>query len=375
MNILVLNSGTSTLKYQLIDMRTSTVTMKGNIERIGEATGKIATHKEAVQEMFKQLGDKAVDAIGHRVVHGGELFKSSALATDETLNYVNKVSHLAPLHNPANIDGVEVCRKLFPKIPSVMVFDTAFHSTLEPKSYLYALPLDDYNDHGIRRYGFHGPSHNFVSKKCAEMMNKPREELKVITIHYGNGSSICAVDRGRSVETSMGLTPLEGLVMGTRSGDVDPAVVQYLAEAHKLDIAGTIQYLNKKCGIMALAGIGSNDVRDLVLQIDKPHVQTAFDVVCHRILKYIGAYIAVMDGVDAIVWTGGVGNNMPIIREKVHANLSYIGANIDQQFNAVFYNNGKTGEITMDGSRVRTFVINTNEELEIAQEVMQLIKK
>jgi len=375
-NILVINSGSSSLKYKLLDMNTDEVIFKGEVERIGDKH--CPDHKTAVQMAFKDLGKRKIDAIGHRVVHGGEVFKVSTIATEETLNYLDKVSHLAPLHNPANVMGIRACMELFPKIPNVMVFDTAFHNTIPQKAYLYAIPIHDYIDHGIRRYGFHGTSHNYVSRKCAELFGKPREKLKIISVHIGNGGSVCAVLHGQSVETSMGLTPLEGLVMGTRSGDIDPAAIQYLSQAHKFTIDKTINYLNKDCGLKALAGLGTSDMRDLIANIDKHDVQGAIDVYCHRITKYIGSYIAVLNGVDAIAWAGGVGTNMPLIREKVMVNFEYIGAYIDPQINAIFYNNYKTGEITANGDKpahVRTFVINTNEELEIAMETVNLLGK
>jgi acetate kinase len=377
MNVLVLNSGSSSLKYKLIDTKSGEVIKKNGIERIGITGGAFKNHADAVKQVLKEVKEtkKKVEAIGHRVVHGGEVFKSATVATDETLAYVEKVSHLAPLHNPANIMGIRACRTVMPEIPNVMVFDTAFHNTIPASAYLYAIPTEDYQNHGIRRYGFHGTSHNFVSRKCAEMYGKPREDLRIITIHLGGGCSICAIEHGRSVETSMGLTPLEGLVMETRSGDIDPAAVQYIAEAHKLTIEQAIHYLNKESGLKALAGIGSPDMRDLIANFDKPAVQTALDVYAHRLIKYVGAYVAVMGGVDAIAWTGGVGSNMPLVRDKVMSHLEFIGANVDLQKSATHYNNFKTGEISSDGAKVRTFVITTNEELEIATEVVNILIK
>jgi len=373
MNILVINSGSSSLKFQLLDTELGSAIEKGEIERIGIQGGTCADHKAAIKEVFLQIKNSPIDAIGHRVVHGGETFKQSAIVTQETLAEVEKISHLAPLHNPANLMGVRACMEVMPKTPNVMVFDTSFHAHMPSKSYLYALPLDDYKKHGIRRYGFHGTSHNYVSRKCAEMYGKPREQMKIITCHLGNGCSIAAINHGASVDTSMGLTPLEGLVMGTRSGDIDPAAVQYIAAAHKLDLAGVTNYLNKQCGLKGLCGY--SDMRDLAnaAKGGDESCRTAVSVFIHRIIKYIGAYAAVMNGVDAIVWTGGIGNNKPYVRKKVAEHLAFIGANIDPEKNLEHEDRGSTGEITAPGARVRTFIIKTNEELEIAHETAKLV--
>jgi acetate kinase len=370
MNVLVLNSGSSSVKYQLINTNSKEVVKKGDAQQVKDFT-------VALENIFDQIKGLTVDAIGHRVVHGGEEFKTATLVTDETLAKVESVSHLAPLHNPSNLMGIRACRKLFPSLPNVMVFDTAFHTTMPPEVYLYAIPLADYKNHGIRRYGFHGTSHNFVSRECAKMYGKPREQLRIITCHLGNGCSVCAVDKGKSVETSMGLTPLEGLMMGSRSGDIDPAVVQYLSKAHNFSTEQVINYLNKESGLKGLANINSGDMFDLMEAYcaGNHDVATAMRAYAHRLVKYIGGYVAVMGGVDAIVWTGGIGNNTPIFREKVMEHFDYIGAGIDLEQNVLYHNNMKTGEITSKGSVVRTFVIRTNEEQEIATETATLISK
>jgi acetate kinase len=376
MNILVINSGSSSLRYQLIDTDSNIVKVKDYIERIGMTGGTCATHNEAIREVFRKLGDIKIDAIGHRVVHGGEVFKQSTLVTPKSLAAVTEISHLAPLHNPANLMGVRACTEVIPAVPNVMVFDTAFHSSMPKSAYLYAIPCEDYEKHGIRRYGFHGTSHNFVSRKCAEMCGCPREKLRIIVCHLGGGCSVCAVDHGKSVETSMGLTPLEGLVMVTRSGDIDPAAVQFLAQAHGFTIDQTINYLNKECGLKGIGGI-SSDTRDNVNAMLEGNEKagTAIEVYVHRLVKYIGAYIAVMGGVDAIVWTAGVGNNQPVIREKVMKNFWYCGAVIDGKKNAYFGppNFFQTGEISAKNATVRTFVIRTDEELEIADETAFIV--
>jgi len=363
MKVLVVNSGSSTLKYQLFDIDNRQSLTWGRIENITD-------FNIALKEVFDKHASFKIDAIGHRVVHGGESFNQSTIATPQTIKAVEDISHLAPLHNPANILGVKACMSVFPKIPNVMVFDTAFHSTMPKSAYMYGLPLDDFKKHGIRRYGFHGTSHDYVSKKAAEMYGKPREQLKIISCHIGNGSSICAIQNGKSVETSMGLTPLEGLVMGTRCGDIDPAALLYISRAHGFTIEQTVDYLNKQSGLLGLCGIGSCDMRDIALAIENGNkdAEVAFDVFVHRIVKYVGAYVAVMGGLDAIVFTGGIGNNIPVLRERVLNQLGFMGARLDPKLNNVFCtkNNSQTGEISAKGSTVRTFVICTNEELEIA---------
>ena len=376
MNILVINSGSSSIKYQLILTETQTSCKSGRIEHIGEKGGP-KSHADALEQVFAEMKGQTIHAVGHRVVHGGKVFKQSTLATKETLAEVEKISHLAPLHNPANILGVRACMSVMPDVPNVMVFDTAFHSDMPKQAYLYALPIEDYQKHGIRRYGFHGTSHNYVSRKVAEMCGKPREKMRIISCHVGNGGSICAIKYGKSVETSMGLTPLEGLVMGTRSGDIDPAAILYVAKAHKFDLEQTIDYLNKQCGLQGLGGIDSCDMRDISAAIKKgdKNAQTAFDVYVHRIVKYVGAYIAVMGGVDAIVFTAGVANNTAKLRERVIGQLEFLGAKLDIEKNNYFCdaNHSQTGEISAKGAKVRSFVICTNEELEIATETVKTL--
>jgi len=373
MNVLVFNSGSSSLKYQLINTEKREVLVKGNVERIGEEVD----YQTAVKMVFTAVGELKIDAVGHRVVHGGEHFKHATLVDDKTLKTVDSVSHLAPLHNPANVMGIKACRSLMPKIPNVMVFDTAFHADMPQKAFMYAIPTSDYKQHGIRRYGFHGTSHDYVSAECARLYGKPREKLKIITVHIGNGASICAIDHGKSVETSMGLTPLEGLVMATRSGDIDPAAIEYIAKAHNFTIEQTVSYLNKKCGLAALCNIGTADFRLMLGEYNKGNtdVANAFDVSFHRIVKYIGAYVAVMNGVDAIAFTGGIGTNIPLMRSRVMQQFDYIGAAIDEKKNAFHFCNSQTGEISAKGSRVRTFAICTNEELSIALQTLDIVKK
>ena len=405
MKVLVINSGSSSLKYQLIETDDGSLLCKGCFERINEQGsffehqvlgGELITreldlpnHSVAVSRLFDNLIDpkigavkslKEIEAIGHRVVHGGEVFSGSVIANAENITEVEKLSHLAPLHNPANIAGVKECVKRFAGVPNVMVFDTAFHSTMPKSAFLYGLPLEDYTQHKIRRYGFHGTSHNYVARKAAEMAGKNIKDLKIITCHIGNGGSIAAIDGGKSVETSMGVTPLEGLIMGTRSGDIDPAIVELLCKNRNMSVSDCIKYLNKKSGILGLTNGVTNDMRDLMkIRTSNPNAQTAVDCFIHRITKYIGAYIAVMNGVDIIVWTGGVGNNDEYVRRHVMKNFAYIGANIDHEKNDKL--NGTPGyknttmDITAKGSKVKIYVICTNEELEIATETENLVNK
>jgi acetate kinase len=371
MTVLVFNCGSSSLKYQLIDTVSKKVVFKGNIDRIGEA--ETPDHGAAMSKVFAQLGNQKIDAIGHRVVHGGANFTAATLVTAQTLKQVEDISHLAPLHNPPTLMGIKACRELMPTIPNVMVFDTAFHSTMPETAYLYGISMTDYKKHGIRRYGFHGTSHEYVAKECARLMGKPLNSLKIISAHIGNGASVCAIQNGKSVETSMGLTPLEGLVMGTRSGDIDPAAIEYLAKAHNFTIAETITYLNKQCGLLALSG-QTADFRDLCQKYTEGDQQviTALHVFFHRIIKYIGAYAAVMNGLDALVFTAGIGNNKPILREQVCKNLEYLGITLDPKKNAFHDNNSVTGEITGKGSSVRVFAIKTEEELSIALQTAEV---
>jgi len=415
MKVLVLNSGSSSLKYQLIETTSGDVLCRGVFERINEpgpfyehkvGDGEMltvefpcTTHGQAVKKMLELISQfmplNELHAIGHRVVHGGEFFKGSALATPVNLAEVEKCNPLAPLHNPANVVGIHECIKVLPNIPNIMVFDTAFHSTIPAKAFMYALPLDDYKTHKIRRYGFHGTSHGFVARKAAEMYNSPSrgegvaprsgdgvvetlKKLKIITCHIGNGGSVCAIDCGKSVETSMGTTPLEGLIMGTRSGDIDPAVIEILCNTHKLSVGDCIKYLNKKSGLLGLSAI-NNDMRDLMnKRHENPAAQLAIDCFNHRLTKYIGAYAATMGGVDIIVWTGGVGNNNEYVRAEVMKNFKFIGAEINiaenNKLNGTPGNKNLTRDISAKGAKVKTYVINTNEELEIAMETEKVLK-
>jgi len=399
MKVLVLNSGSSSLKYQLIRTGSGDVLCKGVFERINEpgpfyehkvGDGEMVTvpfpcttHGQAVKKMLALIGEfmplTELNAIGHRVVHGGEFFKGSSLATSANLAEVEKCNDLAPLHNPANIVGIRECVKILPNVPNVMVFDTAFHSTIPAKAFMYAIPLEDYKKHKIRRYGFHGTSHGFVARLAAGMYGKPIQKLKIITCHIGNGGSVCAIDCGKSVETSMGATPLEGLVMGTRCGDIDPAVIEILCNIHKMPVGDCIKYLNKKSGLLGLSAI-NNDMRDLMnKRKENPTAQLAIDCFNHRITKYIGAYAAVMGGVDIIVWTGGVGNNNEYVRSEVMKQFAYLGAEIDKAASDALDGapgrKNLTRDISKEGSKVKTYVINTNEELEIAMETEKVLKK
>lgn len=409
MKVLVLNSGSSSLKYQLINTDNGNVLCKGCFERIGDQ-GSFYEHKvgdddqttvdfpcpnhgQAVKKMLGLIEEymplSGLDAIGHRVLHGGEIFKTSALATPANLAEVEKLSPLGPLHQPANIVGILECLKVLPNVPNIMVFDTAFHSTMPEKAFLYALPIEDYKTHKIRRYGFHGTSHAFVARAAANMYagddigkddvtRKAIDKLKIITCHIGNGASVCAIDGGKCVETSMGLTPLEGLVMGTRSGDIDPAAIETLCNVHKMSISDCVKYLNKKSGLLGLSAI-NNDMRDLMnKRAENPAAQLAIDCFNHRLIKYIGAYAGVMGGVDIIVWTGGIGNNNNYVRSEVMKHFAYLGAEIDvPENNKLDGTPGRknlTKDISAKNSRVKTYIINTNEELEIATETEKVLR-
>ena len=396
MNVLVINCGSSSLKFQLINAESEEVLAKGICERIGidgrltyqpeggekeKSEKAMPTHTEAIQFVIEALTNpetgvvKSLDeigAVGHRMVHGGEKFASSVVITEEVKKAVEECNDLAPLHNPANLIGVEACEKLMPNTPMVAVFDTAFHQTMPPKAYMYGLPYEYYEKYKVRRYGFHGTSHSFVSKRVAELLEKPYEELKTVVCHLGNGASVCAVKNGKSVDTSMGLTPLEGLVMGTRSGDIDPAILEFIAKKEDLDIAGLMNVLNKKSGVFGLSDNLSSDFRDLTAGAangNKP-AQIALDVFCYRVAKYVGSYAAAMNGVDAIAFTAGIGENVCIVRSKVCEYLGYLGITVDEEANA------KRGEeimISTPDSKVKVLVVPTNEELAIARETVALI--
>ena len=399
MNILVINCGSSSLKFQLIDMTTEAVQAKGLCERIGIDGSRIVytpaggekmtiespmpTHTEAIKLVLDCLTNaeygvikslKEINAVGHRVVHGGEKFASSTIITDEVIKVIEECNELAPLHNPANLIGINVCRELMPGVPMVGVFDTAFHQTMPKKAYLYGLPIKAYTDYKIRRYGFHGTSHSFVSKRVAEFLGKPVEDLKTIVCHLGNGASICAVDGGKSVDTSMGFTPLAGLVMGTRSGDIDPAIMEFIAKKENLDIEGVMEVLNKKSGVFGISGGLSSDFRDLTdaMNAGDKKAKIAMDVFSYRVAKYIGSYAAAMNGVDDIVFTAGIGENDDYVREEVCKYLGYLGVDFDSEVNKGL--RGKEAELTKEGSKVKVFVIPTNEELAIARETLALVK-
>ena len=399
MKVLVINCGSSSLKYQLIDMDGEKVLCKGLCERIGmessmithEANGTKATtpaifptHTEAFAEVVKKMTTGAgkcindvseIDAIGHRVVHGGEKFKSSCLITDEVINTLRELSPLAPLHNPAGILGIEAARKVFGNIPMVAVFDTAFHSTMPPKAYMYAIPYEYYEKYGVRRYGFHGTSHRFVSARCAEVMGVDLKDIKLITCHLGNGSSITAIKDGKVIDTSMGLTPLDGFIMGSRCGGVDPSAITYLQEKEGWTPAETAEILNKKSGVLGISGISSDD-RDVLAAAEAGNERAALarSIQRYQIRKFIGAYVAAMDGVDAIVFTGGIGENTCDLREDVCKHLTYLGVKIDCEKNLEL-RKGKEGELSTPDSKVRVFVLPTNEELLIARDTKAIVEK
>ena len=395
MNVLVINCGSSSLKYQLINSDTEDVLAKGLCERIGidgrlvyqkagcdkEITeAAMPTHKEAIQMVLDALvNDKTgaikslseVNAVGHRIVHGGEKFASSVVITDEVLEAVAQCNDLAPLHNPANLIGINACKELRPGVPMVAVFDTAFHQTMPEKAYLYGLPYEYYENYKVRRYGFHGTSHSFVSKETARFLGMDLKNSKIIVCHLGNGASISAVKDGKCVDTSMGLTPLEGLVMGTRSGDIDPAIMEYIAKKEDLDIAGVMNVLNKKSGLEGISGL-SSDFRDLTAGAKEGNKRAiaAIEVFCYRVAKYVGSYVAAMNGVDAIAFTAGIGENVGLVREKVCSYLGYLGITLDAEANA---KSGDDCVISAADSKVKVAVIPTNEELAICRETVALV--
>ena len=396
MNVLVINCGSSSLKYQLIDSDTEAVLAKGLCERIGidgrlvyqkagndkEITeASMPTHKEAIQMVLEALTNEKtgaikslaeVNAIGHRIVHGGEKFASSAIITDEMIKAVEECNDLAPLHNPANLIGIRVCSELMPNVPQVGVFDTAFHQTMPAKAYLYGLPIKYYKNYKVKRYGFHGTSHSFVSKRAVEFLGLDKDNSKVIVCHLGNGSSISAVQNGKCVDTTMGLTPLEGVVMGTRSGSIDPAIVEYIAKKENLDLAGVMNVLNKKSGLQGMSGV-SSDMRDLRAAAAEGNedAKNAIEVLCYGIAKYVGGYVAAMNGVDAIVFTAGIGENVGMIREKVCSYLGFLGVTIDAKANEAM---GEEVVISGADSKVKVAVIPTNEELAICRDTVALVK-
>lgn len=396
MKVLVINCGSSSLKYQLIDSETEKALAAGLCERIGidgrlkhtPAGGEkvvinkdMPDHEVAVKMVLDELTDEKngvikklseIDAIGHRVVHGGEKFASSVIIDDDVMAAIEECNPLAPLHNPANLIGIRACQAIMPGVPNTAIFDTAFHQTMEPVAFLYGLPYECYEKYKVRRYGFHGTSHSFVSKRAIELLGLDPDNSKVIVCHLGNGASVSAVKNGKSVDTSMGLTPLEGLVMGTRSGDIDPAIIEYLAHSMNKSLEEIMTVLNKKSGVYGLSGV-SSDFRDLEDAAAKGNkkAQLAQDVFGYRVAKYIGAYTAAMNGVDAIVFTAGLGENNNIMREYICSYLGYLGVEIDREKNAV---RSEEKLVSADSSKVKVMVIPTNEELAIARETVELLK-
>jgi acetate kinase len=396
MNILVINCGSSSLKYQVIDSTSEKVLAKGLCERIGidgrmnytpaggekEVTeAPMPTHTEAVKMVLEALVNEKtgvlksldeIDAVGHRIVHGGEAFKQSVVITDEVLKSVEECNDLAPLHNPANIIGINACKELMPNVPMVGVFDTAFHANMPAKAYMYAVPYKYYEDYKVRRYGFHGTSHSYVSQRVADILGKPYDNLKTIVCHLGNGASVSAVKDGVSVDTSMGLSPLEGLIMGTRSGDIDPSAIEFIAKKEGMDISQALNMLNKESGMLGLSGI-SSDFRDILAAIENgdEKAKIALEAFCYRVAKYVGAYAAAMNGVDAIAFTAGIGENNNYVRSKVCEYFGYLGVKIDEDVNN---NTGDEAVISTPDSGVKVLVVATNEELAIARETEALVK-
>lgn len=398
MKVLVINCGSSSLKYQFMNMENEEVIAKGLVERIGIAGSilkhqptngekvdiekPMPTHKEALQYVMDALIDKnygvikdmnEINAVGHRVVHAGEMFASSVVINEEVMKALRECIDLAPLHNPPNILGIEACKELIPEVPMVAVFDTAFHQTMPKRSYIYAIPYELYDKYKIRRYGFHGTSHRYVSERAAELLGKSLNDINLITCHLGNGASVAAVEKGKSIDTSMGFTPLEGLVMGTRSGDMDPAIVKYLMDKEGLDAAGVDNLLNKKSGVLGISGV-SSDFRDIEQAAEKgnPRAKLALEVFSYRVRKYIGAYAAAMGGVDAIIFTAGLGENSATMREEICQGLEFLGLNIDKAKNNV---RGKETDISTTDSKVKVLLIPTNEELVIARDTKELVSK
>lgn len=398
MNVLVINCGSSSLKFQLINSSSEQVIAKGLCERIGiegsqitytptggekvEKVTPMADHTTAIRLVLEALTDKEhgvvksldeIGAVGHRLVHGGEKFATSTVITEEVLKAIEECNDLAPLHNPANLIGIRACKELMPNTPMAGVFDTAFHQTMPEKAYLYGIPYHYYEDYKVRRYGFHGTSHSYVSHRAAQILNKDYTELKIIVCHLGNGASVSAIKNGKCVDTSMGLTPLEGLIMGTRSGDLDPAIIEFLCNKENKDVHEMLNVLNKESGVLGLSGGFSSDFRDLekAYRAGEANAIRAMEGFAYRVAKYIGAYAAAMNGVDAICFTAGIGENNPLIRDMIASYLGYLGVSINEEANA------KRGEdlvISTDESRTKILVISTNEELAIARETVALVQ-
>lgn len=397
MKIFVLNCGSSSLKYQLFNMEDESVIASGKVERIGmedailthEPTGKdevkvvaeILEHTTAIEKVFAYLVDEKhgvikdvheIEAVGHRVVHGGEVFADSVKVDQQVKAAIKGVFDLAPLHNPANLIGIEAVESVLADVPNVAVFDTAFHQTMPKKAFMYALPKILYKKHKIRRYGFHGTSHKYVSQKAAEFLSKSIESLKIVTCHIGNGASVTAIDKGLSVDTSMGMTPLEGLMMGTRSGDIDPAIIPFVMGKENLTLNEVNSMLNKHSGLIGVSGLGS-DMRDIEDNMETDErAKLAFDMYEYRIRKYIGAYVAAMNGIDVLIFTAGVGENSDILRKAIAENLSYLGVEIDEAVNSV--RSKQIRRISTPNSKIEVLVVPTNEELMIARDTLRIVK-
>lgn len=396
MKILVLNSGSSSLKYQLIDMSTEEVMAKGNFERIGHGesflTHKVAdkkyviehpvkNHEEAIKVFLEQLlhaeygvikNLNEIDAVGHRLVHGGEKFASSVIITDEVIEKVRECSNLAPLHNPAGILGIEACKRLMPEVPMVGVFDTAFHQTMPKEHYIYPIPYEYYEKYGIRKYGFHGTSHRFVSERATEILGGDKENLRIVTCHLGQGASLAAIKGGKCLDTSMGLTPLAGIPMGTRCGDMDPAIVKFIMDNEHISIEEVDTILNKKSGAFGISGI-SPDFRDIEKEAKEGNerAKLALDNYDYLVAQYIARYAVTLQGIDAIIFTAGVGENEARMRKSVCENLAFMGIKIDDEKNKA---RGEETEISTPDSKIKVFIIPTNEELVIARDTMNLVK-
>jgi acetate kinase len=396
MIVLVINAGSSSIKYQLLDVHSAQVLAKGGAERIGiegslikhqrhaedavKIPARMPDHRTAIKEVLAVLTSEdhgvianmgEIDAVGHRVVHGGEKFSSSAIINAEVKQAIRACFRMAPLHNPPNMTGIEACEEAIPGVPQVAVFDTAFHQTMPGRAYMYALPYELYEKHGIRRYGFHGTSHRFVGQRAAQMLGKPIEQTKIVTCHLGNGSSICAIDGGRSVDTSMGMTPLAGICMGTRCGDIDPALVTMIMDREGLDMKGVDDLMNKKSGVAGVSGV-SSDFRDLddAMEQGNARAKLALEMFTYQCRKMIAAYAAAMGGLDAVVFTAGIGENNPYVRQGSTEGLAFMGIAVDPEKNGI---KGKEADISVDGTSVRVFTIPTNEEMAIALETERLV--
>ena len=398
MKVLVINAGSSSLKYQLFDMEKECPIAKGNCQKIGipgsytkhtygeksvKLEKQIDNHDQAIEFVLNLLTSEEygviknlneIFAVGHRVLHGGEIYKDSVVVTPEVMEKLEELKPLGPLHMPANISGIIACQKVLPSAPQVAVFDTAFHAQMPKEAFLYAIPYEAYTDWKIRRYGFHGTSHKYVSGEVAKLLGKPLEDCKIITVHLGNGSSIAAVKNGRSIDTSMGFTPLEGLIMGTRSGDVDASVVSFISEKLNLKGEEISNYFNKKCGVLGISGVSSDmlDINDAVKEGNE-RAKLVVPMMAHRIKKYIGGYAAILNGVDAIVFTGGIGENQEDLRELAMENMEYLGIEFDKEKNLTMPR-GTVEEISLPSSKVKVYRIPTDEELVIARDTINLTK-